>query len=155
MVNEDESAMQASDVMGQSNNSAGFESDRVPEYRGRIVINLPIQPLILHQFDSQLDEELKCPLTGKVFTQPVVAADGYTYEYSAIKDHIESQIERCVTPTSPLNRGPFGHLTLVPNNLCARTINERLDFFNVSRTTDNESELAQVQEPQTKRVRLA
>ncbi len=106
------------------------------DYPGLIVIHLPTHPDLLRQFESQLNESYKCPITREVFTQPVVAADGYTYEYTAIKKHIDVQIKQHIKPTSPLTNRPLENLNLVPNNMCARSINEQLDVFKVSEEND-------------------
>ena len=51
-----------------------------------------------------------CPITRKLFTDPVVAADGYTYERAAIELWFDNDRKH-----SPLTGRTLAHLSLVPN----------------------------------------
>eukprot|EP00887_Chlorella_sp_A99_P002394 scaffold10.g2394.t1 len=53
--------------------------------------------------------ELVCPITQEPMRDPVVAADGHTYERAAIEAWIARQ------PTSPMTAQPLEHLQLTPN----------------------------------------
>ena len=48
-----------------------------------------------------------CPITGKLMRDPVMAADGYTYERSAILQHLSrsmiSPVTRAVMPNKHLD----------------------------------------------------
>lgn len=67
--------------------------------------------------------ELLCPLTKRIMTDPVFCADGYTYERSAIEQHIASQQELLAhigmadsaRVTSPLTKQPLESTQLFPN----------------------------------------
>ena len=53
---------------------------------------------------------LKCPLTGKLFEDPVVAPSGHTYEKVAILEYIQHQGGR-----DPVTKQPFKASDLTPN----------------------------------------
>ncbi|EOD18362.1 hypothetical protein EMIHUDRAFT_196574 [Emiliania huxleyi CCMP1516] len=59
-----------------------------------------------------------CPITTEVMAEPVMAADGHSYE--------RRQIERWLTTksTSPLTGGELEHLFLTPNHSLRRMIRE-------------------------------
>lgn len=42
-------------------------------------------------------EKYWCPITGEVMDDPVIAADGYTYERSAIEDWLSRSKESPIT----------------------------------------------------------
>ena len=54
--------------------------------------------------------EFRCPLTSACMVDPVMAADGFTYERSALKDWL---LQR---RTSPQNRQPLPHFNVYPNH---------------------------------------
>lgn len=68
---------------------------------------------------DQVSELLCCPITHEVLHDPVVAADGITYERQAITDWLISH------DTSPMTNMPLANLELHPNNL-VRTLIEEL-----------------------------
>ena len=55
-------------------------------------------------------DELVCPITLEIMSDPVVAADGRTYERSAIEDWLATGRQ-----TSPLTNLPLENTTLRPN----------------------------------------
>ncbi len=65
----------------------------------------------LQAADSEMLEELECPITHTLMQDPVVAADGMTYERGAIERWLESH------DTSPLTGEKLEHKHLLPNNL--------------------------------------
>jgi hypothetical protein len=79
-----------------------------------------LAPLSLAELDIVIDEicdeigdridELVCPITLEIMTSPVVAADGRTYERSAIEDWLSTGKQ-----TSPLTNLPLEHTELRPN----------------------------------------
>lgn len=52
----------------------------------------------------------------ELFEDPVLVADGFTYERRAIEDWIR------LRPTSPMTNGPLPHLTLFPNEAVCRAV---------------------------------
>eukprot|EP00262_Sarcandra_glabra_P020535 TRINITY_DN821_c0_g2_i1.p1 TRINITY_DN821_c0_g2~~TRINITY_DN821_c0_g2_i1.p1 ORF type:complete len:221 (-),score=20.70 TRINITY_DN821_c0_g2_i1:375-962(-) len=50
-----------------------------------------------------------CPILQEVMSDPYIAADGYTYEYRAIKAWLGRQ------RLSPLTKLPFSHTSIIPN----------------------------------------
>ncbi len=69
--------------------------------------------------------ELICPLTRHVMTDPVICADGYTYERAAIEQHIRSQKElqaqmgNAGSATSPMTKEPLDTEQEFPNRALA------------------------------------
>ena len=61
---------------------------------------------------------LYCPITKKLFQDPVIAADGQTYERRAIKEWYRKY------GTSPLTREPMENQTLQSNHIVAKIISE-------------------------------
>jgi serine/threonine protein kinase len=68
------------------------------------------------------NESLICPITLALFTDPVVAQDGHTYEREAIVEWIRQH------GTSPMTRQPLSLEHLYPN----RTVKELIDSFEKS-----------------------
>jgi len=74
---------------------------------------------------SDYPPELICPLTRRVMTDPVICADGHTYERSAIEQHIRSQKElqaqmgNAGSATSPMTKEPLDSEQLFPNRALA------------------------------------
>ncbi len=58
---------------------------------------------------KQWPSHLLCPITGLPMDNPVIAADGITYEKSAIDDWIQNNT------TSPLLGSALAHTDLIPN----------------------------------------
>ncbi|EOD04946.1 hypothetical protein EMIHUDRAFT_69023, partial [Emiliania huxleyi CCMP1516] len=59
-----------------------------------------------------------CPITTEVMSDPVMAADGHSYERSAIERWLASK------STSPLTGGELEHRILIPNHTLRRQIGE-------------------------------
>ena len=62
--------------------------------------------------DADAPAALMCPITHVVMTDPVVAADGHTYERSAIMEWLASS----KGATSPMTASPLTSTTLIPNH---------------------------------------
>ena len=62
--------------------------------------------------------EFICPITGEIFQDPVVAADGNTYE----RLHIENWLR--THHTSPVTSQPLPHKHLVPNLAIRKMIHD-------------------------------
>ena len=60
--------------------------------------------------DREEEEELTCPITQALFEEPVVAADGNTYERAAIQAHFNTG-----KTTSPLTNERLSSTALTPN----------------------------------------
>lgn len=56
----------------------------------------------LHQFILEMVDLLKCPITGQIFSNPVVAQDMHTYENTALQYWFVERIDRDQPVTSPL-----------------------------------------------------
>ena len=59
---------------------------------------------------SKLPEEVVCPITQGIMSDPVAAADGFTYERAAITDWLEQK------DTSPVTGAVLANKTLTPNS---------------------------------------
>ncbi|KAG2431032.1 hypothetical protein HYH02_013464 [Chlamydomonas schloesseri] len=65
-----------------------------------------------------LEEMLCCPITQEPLADPVLAADGNTYERSAIESWLRDH------DTSPMTNGVLPHKNLTPNNLIRKIAEE-------------------------------
>jgi WD40 repeat protein len=70
---------------------------------GRVSFELPKREL-------EQPDEYYCPIRHEIMRDPVIAADGYTYEREAIQAWIDSGKR-----TSPMTNAPMGHFELTPN----------------------------------------
>lgn len=61
--------------------------------------------------DHNIPDEYLCPITREVMHDPVIAADGYTYERTAIESWLSTGRR-----TSPMTNGLLKHNRLTPNN---------------------------------------
>lgn len=59
-----------------------------------------------------------CPITQEVMSEPVMAADGYTYESSAISQWLQAHT------TSPMTNDPLPNTHLTPNHALRSAIME-------------------------------
>ena len=64
----------------------------------------------------------KCPITGEIFRDPVIAEDGHTYERQAIVEWLTKNA------TSPLTREPMNVNQLRPNRTLKKIIEESQSF---------------------------
>jgi cold shock CspA family protein len=71
--------------------------------------------------DDDVPEEFLCPITFEMMTDPVIAADGHTYERRAI----EAWFSRA--RTSPVTNEPLEHLHLIPAHTIRSLIQRRFE----------------------------
>jgi len=64
-----------------------------------------------HEHDDEVPQELTCPMTLEMMQDPVITADGQTYERKEIEEWLQTK------NTSPLTGEPLAHQLLVPNVL--------------------------------------
>ncbi|XP_006813234.1 WD repeat, SAM and U-box domain-containing protein 1-like [Saccoglossus kowalevskii] len=62
--------------------------------------------------DSDIPDELLCPITRELMRDPVIASDGYSYERSSIESWITSGKN-----TSPMTNSPLPNTVLMPNRM--------------------------------------
>lgn len=74
--------------------------------------------------DDFLPNELRCAITLEQMKNPQVAADGNTYEFSAISGWLAKQHNAGVPISSPLTGESMAHARLVPNLAVKRLVNE-------------------------------
>lgn len=70
---------------------------------------LPLRALPQHK-DSNAPDEYFCPITHELMKDPVIAADGFTYERSAIAEWLQSGRD-----TSPMTNHRLPHMQLTAN----------------------------------------
>ncbi|CAI5979137.1 unnamed protein product [Closterium sp. NIES-64] len=68
---------------------------------------------------GHMDSQLLCPLSQERMSDPVVAADGFTYERSSIEEWLKTR------DTSPVNGQPLPHKFLTPNNTLRMLLNSQ------------------------------
>ena len=74
-----------------------------------------------------IPEDLICPITQEIMENPVVAADGHSYEQSEILEWLQKGKK-----VSPLTGEPLKHDTLIENHRLRAIISgfkERLPYF--------------------------
>ena len=69
--------------------------------------------------DSEPPDEYVCPITQDVMIDPVIAADGHTYERAAIARWFEAGKR-----TSPKTGGELESTALLPNHIVRRLVLE-------------------------------
>ncbi|PRD23410.1 UNVERIFIED_CONTAM: Wdsub1 [Trichonephila clavipes] len=67
--------------------------------------------------DEMLTNEFCCPITQEVMRDPVVAADGYSYERQAIEEWLQKGKD-----TSPMTNETLAHKIIIPNRLLVQLI---------------------------------
>ncbi len=78
---------------------------------------------------SQIPDEYTCPITHQLMYDPVIAADGETYEREAIERHLQS------SDRSPMHGDALTHTMLTTNRALKRTIES---FRNKNESADDE-----------------
>ncbi|KAK9823095.1 hypothetical protein WJX72_000232 [[Myrmecia] bisecta] len=81
---------------------------------------LSLEPSEAVREEIDLPDMLVCPITQEVFKDPVVAADGFTYERAAITDWLRKSL------TSPMTNEALPHDKVVPNFSIRQTISSCL-----------------------------
>ena len=76
---------------------------------------------VVCDLESEFPPSCVCAITCSVMTDPVVIADGYTYEKSAIEDWLEKSNQ------SPQTNETLSHKNLLPNRNMKADIAERVD----------------------------
>ena len=71
---------------------------------------------------SKLPPEVVCPITQVIMSDPVIAADRFTYERAAITDWLEQ------SDTSPVTGAVLANMTLTPND----SVKKIAEWFMVS-----------------------
>ena len=68
--------------------------------------------------EEELPADFVCPITTEVMSDPVMAADGQSYERTAIERWLATK------STSPLTGGELEHPYLTPNHMLRRMIRD-------------------------------
>jgi len=75
---------------------------------------------------NELAEECICPISHALMVDPVVAADGHTYDRAQIESWLH-RADHSGQPTSPQTREPLADTRLLPNLALRRTIQRLVD----------------------------
>ena len=88
-----------------------LDSSERPEIKKQLKLKEQevVDAQVRERLTQRVVEVTHCPITLSAMEDPVVAADGHTYERSAITDWMSRN------STSPLTGDPFEHNNLVPN----------------------------------------
>jgi hypothetical protein len=73
-------------------------------------IEIP-RPTVSRQQATTLEENLTCPISRERYVDPVMAADGFTYE----REHIQRWIQSTGNPSSPMLGTRLANTVLIPN----------------------------------------
>ena len=71
--------------------------------------------------DIDDDQGVRCPITCEIMREPVICADGHSYEKGAIEAWLQAN------DLSPLTGQKLAHKHLVPNHALKSIIEERAD----------------------------
>lgn len=71
-------------------------------------------------------ESFFCPITKELMQDPVIAADGFTYERLAIDTWIKTQLRKGKVVLSPMTNEPLAHYDLKPN----KTLKSAIGTYN-------------------------
>eukprot|EP00586_Coscinodiscus_wailesii_P005419 CAMPEP_0172486438 /NCGR_PEP_ID=MMETSP1066-20121228/15030_1 /TAXON_ID=671091 /ORGANISM="Coscinodiscus wailesii, Strain CCMP2513" /LENGTH=594 /DNA_ID=CAMNT_0013252407 /DNA_START=85 /DNA_END=1866 /DNA_ORIENTATION=- len=79
----------------------------------------------------KLRDEFVCPITRELIIDPVIAADGHTYDRAAIEQWLHGSQRRLPSPsnlrrTSPKTGQPLEHMHLIPNHNLKRLIRDMI-----------------------------
>ena len=89
----------------------GAQLADIAAYRNNLLKYMATNP-------PEITEDYKCSLTKEIFVDPVMIADGHTYERSAIEDWFKTH------DTSPATALKVDHKKLTPNNPVKKHIAE-------------------------------
>lgn len=97
-----------------------------------VPISTEESPSLSLKFERYLKDmgitDIFCPITQILFVNPVVASDGFTYEFDAISRWIMCNIENCAT-VSPMTGKPLANRQLIPNQTVKNIISSYKDRF--------------------------
>ncbi len=77
--------------------------------------------------EGSYPRQLVCPISQEVMLDPVIAADGFTYERVMIEGWFRSLTRQRVPITSPNTRERLSSLTLVPNRQIRSLIRDTIE----------------------------
>ena len=75
--------------------------------------------------DDKRPKDHYCPISHDILTDPVIAADGYTYERASIEQWFKQSSDRgIVPPNSPMTGAPLESSNLIPNFALRSLVND-------------------------------
>ena len=72
-----------------------------------------------------------CPITGQIFSNPVLLPDGHTFENSAIQEWLQKH------STSPVTNQEVGGCALTPNWAIKKVVDDWTQAFNVQQESSS------------------
>jgi len=78
--------------------------------------------VIAEEIVSELDDDMKCPISYCLMQDPVTTCNGHTYDRKSIMAHIRKCHSTNRSPTEPLTNVEMGNLVLTPNKKLATEI---------------------------------
>ena len=79
-----------------------------------------------NEYEDEIPDDIVCPLTNKIMSEPVFAADGYSYECEAIQKYfvnanasnrnVKAKENKNKEILSPKTNQPFQHTNIAPNH---------------------------------------
>ncbi|CAH3183694.1 unnamed protein product [Porites lobata] len=81
-----------------------------------------IKDIKKQELEEDFPDEFLCPITREVMSDPVIAADGYTYERASIQEWLTSG-----RLTSPMTNAPLKSNVLTPNRMLKLLIQRHFD----------------------------
>nr|XP_058954855.1 WD repeat, SAM and U-box domain-containing protein 1-like isoform X1 [Pocillopora verrucosa] len=79
------------------------------------------------ELEEDIPDEFLCPITREIMTDPVIAADGYTYERASIDEWLTSG-----RLTSPMTNAPLKNSSLTPNRMLFMLIQRHFSGQNIN-----------------------
>ncbi|XP_068756252.1 WD repeat, SAM and U-box domain-containing protein 1-like isoform X2 [Montipora capricornis] len=76
-----------------------------------------IKEIKRQELEEDIPDEFFCPITREIMCDPVIAADGYTYERASIEEWLKSGRK-----SSPMTNAPLKTTTLTPNRMLKNLI---------------------------------
>jgi len=92
--------------------------DQVNQDQENLDQNTTIPQRLVVPRGHKLRDEFVCPITRELMADPVIAADGHTYDRTAIERWLQTHI------SSPKTGQPLDHLHLVPNHNLQRLLRD-------------------------------
>ncbi|XP_078377932.1 WD repeat, SAM and U-box domain-containing protein 1-like isoform X2 [Oculina patagonica] len=86
-----------------------------------------IKQIKKEELEEDIPDEFLCPITRDIMSDPVIAADGYTYERASIDEWLTSG-----RSTSPMTNAPLKNTTLTPNRMLNMLIQRHFSGQNMN-----------------------
>eukprot|EP00210_Caulerpa_lentillifera_P001601 g1539.t1 len=99
-----------------------LNAQRLTQYEREAALDIKTEREKHRRLESEIEDCICCPITCEVMNDPVIAADGHTYERKAIKQWVST------TRTSPVTRQALTSSTFIPNLAIKHLVDQYADF---------------------------